>query len=111
LPNIISPTAAPSAACVIESTAGRCRNLAIRESENQGAASNTGTRCVFNPNSEVAGVIRWNFNRGLNGFYGFQNAPNRFGNRFLNLFIIRVDPVRQAKTGFSIDLKCDQHVK
>jgi hypothetical protein len=24
---------------------------------------------------------------------------------------IRDNPVRQAKTGFSIDLKCDQHVK
>jgi hypothetical protein len=26
------------------------------------------------------------------GFYGFQNASNRFGNRFHNLFIIRVNP-------------------
>ena len=33
LPSIISPTAAPSAACVIESTAGPCRNFLIRKPE------------------------------------------------------------------------------
>jgi len=40
----------------------------------------------FNPHSEVAVVIRWSFYHGLHGMHGFQNAPNRFGNRFHNLF-------------------------
>jgi hypothetical protein len=46
----------------------------------------------LNPNSEIAGEFRWSFDHGLHGFYGFQNAPNSFGNRFHNLFIIRVNP-------------------
>ena len=32
------------------------------------------------------------FDHGLHGLHGFQNAPNRFGNHFHNLFIIRVNP-------------------
>ena len=33
----------------------------------------------LNPNSEVAGVIRWDFDHGFHGFYGFKDASNRFG--------------------------------
>jgi len=41
-------------------------------------------------------------------------SPKVDGWFFISLFtsmFIFVDPVRQAKTGFSIDLKRDQHVK
>jgi hypothetical protein len=33
------------------------------------------------------------------------------GSRTQKILFIRVHPVRQAKTGFSIDLKSNQHVK
>ena len=40
------------------------------------------------------------------------NATRSKGSKRLNPnFLIRDHPVRQDKPGFSIDLKCDQHVK
>ena len=63
---------------------------------------------VSNPMSEVAGVIRWDSDHGLCGFYGCKNAPNRFGNHFHNLIIIRVNP-RNLTQGFEcvfVHLRC-----
>jgi hypothetical protein len=51
-----------------------------------------GCASKLNPNSEGAGVIRWNFDHGLHGLHGFKNALNRFENRFHKLFTIRVNP-------------------
>jgi hypothetical protein len=63
-----------------------------------------------------------NWNHGIHGIHGFCmsyeiQALHPMGEEFhfrrtlIAMHTIRENPVRQAKTGFSINLKCDQHVK